>query len=110
MRALAVQGEPWLSGAVQADGGPADPEGFEGLADIREAARRVLSLADVTRFDPDDLVAELHALERVVAQLVGTVTSGGAGSEGGQGGAAPGGPTVPAPRRSTDWTTTGRLT
>lgn len=116
VRALAAQVEPWLVSAVQvsaipSDPGAADPEGFEELAGIREAARRVLTLADVSRFDPDELVSELHGLERSVAQLVGTVTADGASARNTNGGAD--GDTarhaVPVQRRTTDWTTTGRL-
>jgi hypothetical protein len=100
VRALAAQAEPWLTSAVQNDpGAAADPEGFEELAGIREAARRVLTLADVSRFDPDELVSELHGLERSVAQLVGTVTTDAAAVK----------RATPSQRRGTDWTTTGRL-
>jgi hypothetical protein len=100
VRALATQAEPWLASAVQNDpGAAADPEGFEELAAIREAARRVLTLADVSRFDPDELVSELHGLERSVAQLVGTVTADAASAR----------HAAPSQRRGTDWTTTGRL-
>jgi hypothetical protein len=112
VRALAAQVEPWLVSAVQSEpGAAADPEGFEELAGIREAARRVLTLADVSRFDPDELVSELHGLERSVAQLVGTVTADGAGARNTDGSANgdTARPGAPVQRRTTDWTTTGRL-
>jgi hypothetical protein len=105
LRALAGQAEPWLARAVDADA--ADVDGLTGdadvLAEVREAARRVIASADIRRFDADDLVAELHGLERAVAQLVGSASPEAAepavGAE----------PALPAQRRSTDWTTTGRL-
>lgn len=105
VRALAAQVEPWLVRAVRTDahhsdaGATADPEGFEKLAEIREAARRLLTLADVSRFDPDELVSELHGLERSVAQLVGTATTDASDAQ----------HMAPSQRRGTDWTTTGRL-
>lgn len=104
VRALAVQAEPWLTGAVDADvaaGNGAAVEGAAGLAEIREAARRIVTAADIRRFDAEELVAELHGLERAVAQLVGTARPD-AGDDPD--------PVLPAQRRSTDWTTTGRLT
>jgi hypothetical protein len=99
VRALAGQAEPWLTGAVDADAA-GSAAGDDSLADIREAARRIIASADIRRFDADDLVAELHALERTVAQLVGSST-GDSGGDDDQ--------VLPHQRRSTDWTTTGRL-
>jgi hypothetical protein len=116
VRALAAQAEPWLNGAVDADvaaGNRAAVEGAEGLADVREAARRIITAADIRRFDADDLVAELHGLERAVAQLVGTARgdTGDSGDPGDSGDTAGDpGPALPTQRRTMDWTTTGRMT
>lgn len=104
VRALAGQAEPWLVGAVDADLDAAarTQEEWEGLSEVREAARRVLTGADARNFDADALVGELHALERAVAQLVGAAPQAADGTE-------PGDLALPTQRLSADWTTTGTL-
>jgi hypothetical protein len=109
VRALARQAEPWLTGAVESDGAGNDELSTEtaaGLADVREAARRVLAGAAPQQFDADALIGELHALERAVAQLVGSTS---AEHEHAAEPTADGALGLPAQRRSADWTTTGRL-
>jgi hypothetical protein len=105
LRALAGQAEPWLARAVDADAAGVDGRAGDAdvLAEVREAARRVIASADIRRFDADDMVAELHGLERAVAQLVGSASPEPADAAGADGAS------VPSPRRSMDWTTTGRL-
>jgi hypothetical protein len=108
VRALARQAEPWLAGYGAAaaeldDQGPLAAE----LGAVREAARRVLANADVERFDAENLVDELHALEGAVAQVVGSAEER---PEPEQGPGSRHGAAVPTQRRAVDWTTTGRLT
>ena len=106
VRALARQAAPWLTGAVDADAAGTG-QGDARLAETREAARRIIALADVRRFDAEDLVGELHGLERAVAQLVGSSTGDTDTDGDGDGGAEL--DLMPPQRRSTEWTTTGRL-
>ncbi len=114
VRALARQAEPWLTGAVESDGAGNEElttETAAGLADVREAARRVLAGAAPQQFDADTLIGELHALERAVAQLVGSTSAESDSQDDGDDPGVAGGDSMllPAQRRSADWTTTGRL-
>jgi hypothetical protein len=109
VRALAGQAEPWLagSGALGADEatGPGQPAGdlAVGLGIVREAARRIITNADPAHFDADTLVDELHALERAVAQIVGSAGDGEQSTGPRDAGL------LPPQRRTVEWTTTGRL-
>jgi hypothetical protein len=113
VRALAGQVEPWLSGALDGDASAASSASSDraddgkGLAELREAARRVLASAEAQQFDPDGLMGELHSLERAAAQHLGAGVDADLARE--AGGAAGEPAAVPARRRSADWTTTGRL-
>ena len=109
VQALVVQAEIWLArghGAGAGAGAVTPPTVLEGggeRAALRDSADRLARLAQGTG-DIDDIIDELHQVERSVASLLGVLAT----SAGPQ--PAPSPLPVPGPRRpATDWTTTGVL-
>jgi hypothetical protein len=128
---LARQADSWLSvaeltaqhelavGQVEAYGaasrllGDLGVETVPALAVLRESTMRLSRLASSFK-GPDavsEIVAELHAVERAVASLLGAIALASDPSPArlnGKNGQHPAGP-AGASRRATEWTTTGRL-
>jgi hypothetical protein len=126
---LARQAESWLSvaelaaqhdiavGRAEAYGaasrllGDLGEETVPALAVLRESTMRLSRLAS-TFNGPDavnEIVAELHAVERAVASLLGAIALASDPRPAPANGQEPAGRAARAGRRATEWTTTGRL-